>query len=125
MIKTLHLISATFLLISHATFFLRGIYISRKKIKPATIDYLSRLLAQLTLGTTIITGLILWPIEQINFFPHILLGLLPLIAIPIVFFIRIITRKKRALPWLLPLLNLLFIIGALITGTLYGLHLLK
>ncbi len=121
LLKILHLISATILLISHATFFFRGMYIHRTKSKPQKIDYMSRLLSQLTLATTIITGLILLSPRTIHFAIHILFGFLPLVAIPVVFFFRILLRKKKSLPWLLPLLNLIFITVAFVTGIMISL----
>ena len=50
--------------------------------------------------------------------PHGLIGLLPVAAIPLVFVLRLALGKRRWLPWLLPALNMVLIIGAMATGFL-------
>ena len=116
MLNTIHYVSAVVLLIAHSLFLGSGIYISLKKLKPRLIDWAARLTAQIALGTVIITGLILLPIRPIPFFPHVLTGLLPLFSIPTVQIVRIIVKKRKALPWILPVINLVLIIIAFITG---------
>ena len=121
MLNTLHAASAGLLIVSHLTFLLRAIALRRKKLSPRKIDILARNLSQIMLAITVITGLILYISGKGNhsFFPHPLSGLLPLLAIPAVNAGRIIAAKRRKIPWLLPFLNLAFILGALATGFLF------
>jgi hypothetical protein len=51
---------------------------------------------------------------------HLILGFAPLAAIPAVFFGRLLLKKRRQAPWLLPVLNLIFIVAAGITGIVAG-----
>jgi hypothetical protein len=47
---------------------------------------------------------------------HLLLGLAPLAAIPLVFLGRVILKKPRQVSWLLPTINLLLLAAAAATG---------
>jgi len=116
LLRIIHYASAVVLLIAHTLFLGSGIYISLKKLKPRLIDWAARLTAQISLGTALITGLILLPIRPIPFFPHVFTGLLPLFSIPTAQVVRIIVKKKKALPWILPVINLVLIVIAFITG---------
>jgi len=118
LLKIIHFISAVILLISHIVFLTGGIYISYKKLKPRLLDWVSRLTAQISLGAVILSGFILLPVKPLPFFPHIFTGILPLLSIPAVQVMRIILKKRRSMPWFLPVVNLVFIITAFLTGIL-------
>lgn len=118
MLLGLHLGSAVLLLVAHTAFFVRGLYIDRGRVKPTRIDRLARSLAQALLPVTTLTGLLYLIAAEAPFFPHGFVGILPVAAIPAVFFLRLALRRRHRLPWLLPALNLAFIIGAMATGLL-------
>lgn len=115
----LHVISGLILFSVHSLFLARALYMIRRHSKPGRIDRLFRLLSMLFLPITAATGFLLLIKSNGTFFPHPLLGILPLAAIPLVNFLRIIFRKKKEAPWLLPVLNLLLILSALITGFIF------
>ena len=120
MLRVLHLSSAVLLLAAHAFFFLRGLRIDRGVVTPTPLDRLARSLAQALLPATALTGLLRLIAAEADFFPHGIVGLLPVAAIPVVFFVRLALGKRRQLPWLLPALNLALIIGAMATGFAAG-----
>jgi hypothetical protein len=115
-IRTLHLSAAILLLAAHSLFFARGLAIDRGRLQPAPLDRLARSLAQALLPVTALTGLAAMMAMQASFFPHGLVGILPVAAIPAVFLVRLATGRRRQLPWLLPALNLVLIIGAIVSG---------
>jgi hypothetical protein len=115
-LRILHMSSAVLLLAAHTTFFLRGLAIERGAFAPGALDRAARTLAQALLPVTALTGVLRLTAAGSPFLPHGLVGLLPVGAIPVVFFLRIALRKRRQLPWLLPGVNLLLIIGAAVTG---------
>lgn len=117
MLRALHLAGASILLVSHGVFFFRGLYIGRTGKGPKRLDRIARGLAQAFLPVTAFTGLLAF-IAKVNrsFLPHPLVGLLPLLVIPVVFAGRLLLKKKTQAPWLLPALNLGLILAALITG---------
>lgn len=119
MIKLLHAISALILISVHTLFLARALYLIRRHSKPERIDRLFRLLSLVFLPVTAATGFLLLIKSNRTFFPHPLLGILPLAAIPLVNLLRIIFRKKKEAPWLLPVLNLLLILSAMITGFIF------
>lgn len=119
MIKLLHAISGLILFSAHTLFLARAVYLIRLKSKPRRIDRLFRFLSLLFLPITAVTGFLLLIKSNGNFFPHPLLGILPLAVIPLVNLLRIIFRKKKEAPWLLPVLNFLLILSALITGLIF------
>ncbi len=119
MVKLLHAISALILFSAHTLFLARALYLIRRYSKPERIDRLFRLFSLLFLPITAVTGFLLLIKSNETFFPHPLLGILPLAAIPLVNLLRIIFRKKKEAPWLLPVLNLLLILSALITGFIF------
>ncbi len=119
MAKLLHPISALILFSAHTLFLARALYLIRRHSEPERIDRLFRLLSLLFLPITAATGFLLMIKINGSFFPHPLLGILPLAAIPLVNLLRIIFRKKKEAPWLLPVLNLLLILSALITGLIF------
>jgi hypothetical protein len=118
-LRIVHLSSAIALLVAHAAFFVRGLYIDRGVVEPTRLDRLARSLAQALLPVTAFTGLLRLIAAGAAFFPHGLVGLLPLAAIPSVFVLRLATGKRRWLPWLLPALNLILIIIAMATGFMF------
>jgi cytochrome bd-type quinol oxidase subunit 2 len=119
MIKLLHAISGLILFSAHTLFLARALYMVRRHSKPERIDRLFRLLSLLFLPITIATGFLLLIKSNGTSFPHPLLGILPLASIPLVNLLRIIFRKKKEAPWLLPVLNFLLILSALITGFIF------
>jgi hypothetical protein len=119
LLPALHLGCALLLLVSHGAFFLRGLAIDRRGARPALLDRWARGLAQALLPVTALTGLIVLQARGSAFVPHGLVGLLPLAAVPLVFLGRLLTGRRRQLPWLLPALNLVLIIGGAVTGFLW------
>ena len=116
MLKILHLGSASLLLIYHCTFLFRALKIIRKGLKPKKLDRLARNLSQMMLPVSVITGLFFLVHRGYSFSLHPSMGILPLVAIPLVFTGRILLKKIRELPWLLPMINLTLIISAVLTG---------
>jgi hypothetical protein len=116
MSRVLHLAAACLLLASHALFFLRGLAIQRGTRAPRAIDRAARTLSQVLLPLTAGTGAILLVTRPEGLVPHGLIGLSPLAAIPLVFGVRLLLRRRTELPWLLPALNLALIVAALLTG---------
>jgi hypothetical protein len=117
-LRLVHLGSAVALLAAHAVFFFRGLYIDRGASEPKRLDRAARSLAQLLLPLTALTGLLRLIATGRPLLPHGLIGLLPVAAIPLVFVLRLALGKRRWLPWLLPALNMVLIIGAMATGFL-------
>lgn len=122
MLRVLHLSFALVLLAAHTAFFVRGLAIDRGTAAPTRLDRLARSLAQALLPATALTGLLRMSAAGAPFWPHGLVGLLPVAAVPAVFVTRLALRRRYELPWLLPALNLALIIGAMVTGfaTRYG-----
>ncbi len=117
MFQALHAGSAAALLLAHATFLARGIHLRRSGARPRRLDRWARLLSQLLLPATALTGLpAMGQSGPATLLPHVLVGLLPLGAVPLVFFLRVALRRRRELPWLLPVLNLILILAAAGTG---------
>jgi hypothetical protein len=123
----LHTASAAVLFLSHGGFLFRGLAIESGRTSPGRLDHLARTLSQVLLPVTALSGLILLlygggrsggaaPRAVSAFVPHLVLGFAPLAAIPLVFFGRVILKKRRQAPWLLPALNLVLIAAALATG---------
>ena len=117
--RLFHLLSAVVLLVSHSIFLASGLYITKRKLKPRFIDWASRFLSQIGLAAVLISGIFLLASKPLSFFPHIFTGILPLVSIPTIFFIRIAIKKRKSLPWLLPVTNLILISAAFLTGLLY------
>ncbi len=115
----LHAISGLILFSAHALFLARALYLIRRHSKPGRIDRLFRLLSLLFLPIAAGTGFLLLLKINGTFFPHPLLGILPLATIPLVNLLRIIFKKKKEAPWLLPVVNFLLILSALITGLIF------
>ena len=86
-IRVLHLAAAILLLAAHIVFFARGLAIDRGTRQPARLDRLARSLAQALLPVTALTGLVGMVAMQTPFFPHGLVGILPVAAIPVVFLV--------------------------------------
>lgn len=126
-LKVLHAACAVVLFAAHCGFLLRGLAIESGRIKPGKLDRLARSLSQLLLPVTALSGLILRltvsaaesgaavaaPTVSLL---HLLLGLAPLAAIPLVFFGRLALNKRRQAPWLLPVVNLILLSAAVATG---------
>jgi hypothetical protein len=115
-LRILHLGSAVLLLASHCLFFVRGLRIDRGAFAPGRLDRVARSLAQALLPVTALTGALRLAASGAPFVPHGLVGLLPVAAIPLVFFVRLALRRRRPVAWLLPAVNLVLIIGAMATG---------
>ena len=120
MLKIVHLASAGLLAISHCTFLFRAFYLTTTGLKPQGIDRIARALSHILLPVAVVTGIInfIGARGAMHFFPHPLAGFLPLAAVPLVNAGRIILKKRKELPWLLPVINLILILSALITGFL-------
>jgi hypothetical protein len=116
----LHVACAAVLLAAHALFFFRGLAIEAGRIKPSKPDHLARGLSQAFLPAAALSGL-LWRAAVPGPHPllHLLLGLAPLAAIPLIFFTRMALNKRRQAPWLLPAMNLVLLSAAAITGILF------
>ena len=126
-LKVSHAACAVVLLAAHCTFLFRGLAIESERIKPGRLDHLARSLSQLLLPVTALSGLILrLPASGAESgaaagapsvsLLHLLLGLAPLAAIPLVFFGRLVLNKRRQAPWLLPVVNLILLCAAAATG---------
>lgn len=126
-LRVLHTACAAVLFAVHCAFLLRGLAIESGRIKPGKLDRLARSLSQLLLPVTALSGLILRlrvgatesgsavGAPTVSLF-HLLLGLAPLAAIPLVFFGRLALNKRRQAPWLLPVVNLILLCAAVATG---------
>jgi hypothetical protein len=118
----LHLAVAALLIAVHSLFLFRGLHLARRAAPPSTIDWLARLAAQIALVGTVITGILRLSGPSRPGAPlllHAVCGLLPLLAIPLVSLLRLLTALRRTLPWLLPVLNLTLILLAFASGLLY------
>jgi hypothetical protein len=123
----LHTACAALLFVAHGAFLFRGLAIESGRFTPGRLDHLARTLSQVLLPVTALSGLILLltgsgrpgaaaPRNMSAFLPHLVLGLAPLAAVPLVYFGRVILKKRRQAPWLLPALNLVLIAAAVATG---------
>jgi hypothetical protein len=128
-LRVLHAVCAAVLITAHCAFLFRGLTIESGHKKPGRLDHLARSLSQLLLPVTAVTGLIVrLTVSGLGDGPaagtatlsliHLILGLAPLAAIPIVFFGRLALNKRRQAPWLLPAVNLILLTAALGTGVL-------
>jgi len=112
-----HLSVASLLLAAHCIFFLRGLYIEARMFEPGKIDRLARSLAQALLPAAALSGVIVLASgAPVSLSAHLFVGFAPLLAIPLVFFGRILVKRKTQAPWLLPALNLILIVTAFVTG---------
>jgi hypothetical protein len=112
----LHAGSAALLFSFHLLFLLRGVALAGSGKPPRRIDRIARAGAQILLPVAVLTGLPL--LSGRGFGAHCLLGLSPLIAIPAVNGARILLRRRKAWPWLLPVLNMALITAAGLSGLL-------
>jgi hypothetical protein len=117
-LSLLHAACAVVLFVAHGAFMFRGLAIESSRITPGKLDRMARSLSQVLLPVTALSGLILMlagssPSPSLL---HLLLGLAPLAAIPLVFFGRVLLKKRRQAPWLLPAVNLILLSAALATG---------
>jgi hypothetical protein len=126
-LSLLHAACAVVLLAAHGAFMFRGLAIESGRIRPGKLDHLARTLSQVLLPVTALSGLILrltgnragsGSAMSPPSLPllHLLLGLAPLAAIPLVFFARVALKKRRQAPWLLPAVNLILVSAAVVTG---------
>ena len=120
MLRSFHLVSVVVLFVSHSVFFFRGLYVQARQRRPSWVDRLSRLISQIALMAVVVGGIALLASPDRTsgpgFFPHGLVGLLPAAAIPVVALIRLAAGRSRAMPWLLPALNLGLISLAALTA---------
>ena len=128
-LNLLHIACAAVLLAAHCAFLFRGLAIESGRIKPGRLDHLARSLSQALLPIAALSGLILRLTggrpggasaagrSELSL-SHLILGLAPLAAIPLVFFARVLLKKRRQAPWLLPVLNLILLAAAAATGVL-------
>ena len=114
----LHLASAAVLFAAHGLFFFRGLAIEARRFSPKRIDRLARSLSLALLPAAALTGLISRRGHITSTLLHLLLGLSPLIAVPLVFFGRVVLKKRRQAPWLLPAINFILLLAAMLTGVL-------
>jgi hypothetical protein len=114
-LRILHIICAAALLAAHSTFFFRGLAIEARRITPGKLDRLARSLSQALLPAAVLSGLVLRYTGSRTVL-HLVLGLTPLITIPLIFFGRLLLRKRTQAPWLLPLVNLILLAAAMLSG---------
>jgi hypothetical protein len=126
-LKVLHAAFAAALFTAHGAFFFRGLPIESRRIEPGRLDHLARRLSQVLLPIAALSGLIVRlsvagseggsevGASTLSLL-HLLLGLAPLAAVPIVFFGRLALKKRRQAPWLLPAVNLILLTAAVGTG---------
>ena len=116
-LNILHILFAAVLIAAHAVFLFRGLAIEAGRRKPYKLDRLTRSLSQALLPATALSGLILtFAGTASTSVLHLLLGLAPLAAIPLVFFGRVLLKKRTQAPWLLPVINLILLVAAGVTG---------
>ena len=116
-LNILHILCATILIAAHAVFLFRGLAIEAGRRKPYKLDRLTRSLSQALLPATALSGLILtFAGTASSSLLHLLLGLAPLAAIPLIFVGRVLTKKRTQAPWLLPVINLILLVAAAVTG---------
>jgi hypothetical protein len=116
MLRALHAVGVMLLLCSHLCFLLRGVFLAGSGQAPRRIDRIARGGAQLLLPVAFLTGLPLLAGRPAAL--HCLLGLGPLIAILGVNGARMALKRRKAWPWLLPVLNMILIAAAGLTGLL-------
>ena len=112
----IHLMFSICLCVSHLTFFIRGIVLLHRSEGPSTIDRVAKRLSQLLLPVTVGSGLLAVAVRGGLLPVHGILGVCPLILIPLVSVARLVGGWRKSLPWLLPAVNLSFLIAALVTG---------
>jgi hypothetical protein len=112
----LHVVCVAALLAAHGIFFFRGLAIEARRFTPKKIDRLARSLSLALLPAAALSGLISGRTSIGSSLLHLLLGLSPLIAVPLVFFGRVLLKKRRQAPWLLPAINLILLFAAALTG---------
>jgi len=116
-LNLLHVLCAAVLIPAHAVFLFRGLAIEAGRRKPNKLDRLTRSLSQALLPAAALSGLILtFAGRASSTVLHLLLGLAPLAAIPLAFFIRVLLKKRTQAPWLLPAINLILLVAAGVTG---------
>jgi len=123
----LHAACAAVLFAAHCAFMFRGLAIEAGRITPVKLDHLARSLSQVLLPVTALSGLIIklsgsrpengstTGLPSLSLL-HLLLGLAPLAAIPLVFLGRVLLNKRRQAPWLLPAVNFILLTAAAVTG---------
>jgi hypothetical protein len=125
-LKLLHAACAAVLFAAHSAFLFRGLAIESGRVRPGRFDHLARGLSQILLPVTVLSGLILRlaggrtgggeaDLSSPSLL-HLLLGLAPMAAIPVAFLTRILLKKRRQAPWLLPVVNLMLLAAAVATG---------
>jgi hypothetical protein len=116
-LNILHVLFAAVLIPTHAVFLFRGLAIEAGRRKPYKLDRMARSLSQALLPAAALSGLILtFAGTTASSVLHLLLGLAPLAAIPLVFFARVLLKKRTQTPWLLPVINLILLVAAGVTG---------
>jgi hypothetical protein len=105
------------LIVAHGLFFFRGLAIEAHRFAPSGLDRLARSLSQAFLPAAALSGLILsLAADRPLPLTHLILGLSPMIAVPLFFFGRRLAKKRTQMPWLLPAVNLILIAAAAVTG---------
>lgn len=120
MFKYVHLSFACLLLVFHIVFLARGFLIGVRGTRPKTLDRIARFAAQAALPAAIATGALLSSSIRSLPLAHGILGVLPVLAIPVARLIRRATKRMRSMPWALPVVNLVFISVAFATGLVSG-----
>ena len=115
MLRALHIACVAVLLAAHPVFLARGIYLRAAGTGPGRVDRIARMVSQIALMASAVSGIALLS-KYGSFLPHGLLGLLPIVAIPAVSMVRLAAGRTKRAAWLLPVVNLVLIAAALVTG---------
>lgn len=102
------------LVLAHAIFLFRGLAMKRNGGSPGSLDKVARFISHFGLPAVLLTGFLTekasrGAVQAI----HIVLGILPIIAI--IAFTPFLSFRRRV-PWLLPAINLALLTAAALTG---------
>jgi hypothetical protein len=111
MIMLFHKIAGLLLFSSHSLFLFRSIVLIHKGLAPGKADRIFMSLSQILIPVVLISGFIMISSTSVY---HLIPGIMPVIMMFVLS--RRSIRKKH--PLLLPLLNWIFITGALLSGIL-------
>lgn len=111
----IHLISSIILLVIHSFFLFRGFYLIRRGKSPKIYDRISKSMSSILLPVVVVSGLFYYAKSRISLF-HVIVGMFPIVSIISFSIFRILSKKRKLNPWLLPLINYISIIVALCSG---------
>ena len=102
------------LVLAHGLFLFRGLAMRRNGGSPGTLDKVARFISHFGLPAVLLTGFLTekaseGAIQAI----HIVLGILPIVAI--IAFTPFLSFRRR-IPWILPAINLVLLTAAALTG---------